>query len=177
MYSEHHMFYLKSKHILTILVLKLMRELLTHRGTIKQWVPQIYQRFTVINFFRWSNSYEKPNYRSQKCFFSQKMKENHLKLIQRSMLRPSYYPYRQTWCLNFWTASFKCRPTQTHKRCVIWSSSVVHQFCKLPHWREQIVKYISFIFQFLSICSANGEIKTQFLCPLHHALFKVHYTS
>ena len=142
MYFEHYIFFLKSKHMLNILILKLTRALLTHRGTTKQWVPQILQRFTVINFFWGSNNYQKPNCRSQKCFLSKKMKEKHLKLIQRSMLCPSYYPYRQTWCWNFLTASVKCRPTQIHKRCVIWSSSVFHQFCKLYYWREDNTKKI-----------------------------------
>ena len=56
------------------------------------------------------------------------MKENHLKLIQHSMLRPSYYLYRQIWCGNFLNASLKCRLTQTYKWCVIWSSSVFPSF-------------------------------------------------
>ena len=80
----------------------------------------------MIKYYRKANR-NFPTADLKECFLSKKTtKENHLKLRQCSMLCPSYYPYIQIWCLNFWTASFKCRPTQTLYDHHLFFTSVVN---------------------------------------------------
>ena len=115
---------------------------------------KVEQRSIVINIFWWPNNIQNQTEISElpihkNVFFPKKTKENHLKCIQCSMLRPSFYPYRQTWCLNFWTASFKCRPIQTHKRYIIWPSPVFTSFVNNITGKNKLWNTSALSFNFL----------------------------